>query len=259
MKIYLDLILLLNFFMDLLLLFTVSIILKRNVRIIRLILGALFGASSIFLLFININSITLFILKFIISLVMLLISFGYKDIKYMVRNILYLYVSSIILGGFLYYLNIEFSYKSEGIVFYHNGLSVNYIVLIVLSPIILTLYIRQSLYLKNTYSKYYKIDIYLKNGNILKFNSFLDTGNKLYDPYMKRPILLIDGKNIIYDKYIYVPYSSINMHGLLKCIVPNKIYIHGIGYRTNLLIGISNEKIMLDGVDAIMHEAILEG
>ena len=115
------------------------------------------------------------------------------------------------------------------------------------------------IYLKNTYSKYYKIDIYLKDGRVLKYNSFLDTGNKLYDPYMNKPILLIDKKDIKLESFIYVPYSSINMHSILKCIAPEKIYIHGIGYRNNLLLGISNEKIMLDGVDAIMHEAILEG
>ncbi len=259
MKIYLDLVILLNFFMDLLLLTTVSVVLKRNVKFYKLVLGALLGGLSILILFININSLVLFIIKFVISLCMLLVSFGYKDIKYTARNMLYLYITSIILGGFLYYLNIEFSYKNSGIVFYHKSLSINYIFLIVLSPIILTLYIRQSLYLKNTYSKYYKIDIYLKNGKVLKYNSFLDTGNKLFDPYMNRPILLIDKKNINLDKVIYVPYSSINMHSMLKCIVPEKIYIHGVGYRNNLLLGISNEKIMLDGVDAIMHESILEG
>lgn len=259
MKIYLDLILMLNFFMDLLLLITVSLILKRNVQFYRLTLGAFFGSLSILLLFININSITLFILKFIISFFMIIICFGFKDIKYTSRNIFYLYISSIILGGFLYYLNIEFSYKNNGIVFYHNGLSINYIFLIILSPVILILYIRQSLYLKNTYSKYYKVDVYLKDGTILKYNSFLDTGNKLYDPYMNKPILLIDKKNIELKNIIYVPYSSINMHSILKCIIPEKVYVHGVGYRNNLLLGISNQKIMLDGVDAIMHEDILEG
>ena len=131
--------------------------------------------------------------------------------------------------------------------------------MIILSPIILILYIRQSLYLKNTYSKYYKIDVYLDDGSIFKFNSFLDTGNKLYDPYLNRPILLVYDKRINYDKCLYVPYSSINMHSILKCIKPIKIYIYGIGYRNNLLIGLANEKIMLDGVNAIMHETILEG
>ena len=130
MKIYLDLVLLLNFFMDLLLLTTVSVVLKRNVKFYRLLLGAFLGALSIFLLFIKINSLTLFIIKIIISFIMIFTSFGFKDIKYTSRNMLYLYITSIILGGFLYYLNLEFSYKNSGIVFYHNGLSVNYIFLI---------------------------------------------------------------------------------------------------------------------------------
>ena len=82
MKIYLDLVILLNFFMDLLLLTTVSVVLKRNVKFYKLVLGALLGGLSILILFININSLVLFIIKFVISLCMLLVSFGYKDIIY---------------------------------------------------------------------------------------------------------------------------------------------------------------------------------
>lgn len=263
MKLYLDLIFILNFFFDLALLTTVSIILKRNVKPFRLILGALFGGLSIFFLFLNINSLTLFIFKIFISILMVLITFKFQNIKYTLRNIFYLYITSILLGGFLYFLNVEFSYKQEGLIFYHNGLSINFIVLIISSPIILFLYIKQALYLKNNYSNYYKVDIYLNDGKKVLVNAFLDTGNKLCDPYKKRPIILIDNKiikkNINKEKTILVPYDGINSHGLLKCIKPNKIYIHKIGYRTNLLIGISNESIDIDGVNCILHEKLLEG
>ena len=58
---------------------------------------------------------------------MLLVTFGIKDRSYFIKNFLYLYIISIILGGFLYYLNLEFSYKNVGIVFFHNGYSINFI------------------------------------------------------------------------------------------------------------------------------------
>ena len=137
MKIYIDLILLLNFGFDFILLLSVSIILRRNTEIYKLLLGAFIGSISILTLFININSLELFILKIIISILMNITSFKYKNIKYTLKNILYLYISSIILGGTLYLLNIEFTYKNQGIIFYKNKLSINFIILVILSPITL--------------------------------------------------------------------------------------------------------------------------
>ena len=261
MKIYLDLIFLLNFSFDFILLLTVSIILKRNVKIIRLILGSIIGSLSTFLLFLDLNNIELFLYKLFISIVMLLITFKYKNIKYTLKNMEYLYITSIILGGFLYLLNLEFSYKNEGIIFYHNGLSVNFIFLIILSPIILYLYIKQVKELKNNYSYYHKLNIYYKD-KIIKINSYLDTGNKLKDPYLSRPIIIINNKLIedkYLDDYILVPMDTINSHSMLKCIKVDKIEIDGKELKKNVLIGLSPKKIKMEGIDSIIGKSILEG
>ena len=262
MKIYIDLVLLLNFGFDLLLLISVAIILRRQTNLKRLLLGALVGSITIFSMFIKLNSFLLFIIKILISLLMVHITFGYKELKYTFKNLFYLYTSSIILGGFLYLLNIQFSYKNTGLIFYFNGLSVNFIVLIILSPIILVVYIKQALELKNNYSNYYNIDIYLKNGKIIPTTAFLDTGNILEDPYKKRPIILLNKELLTIDyskdKILLVPYDSLNNHGLLKCIIPDKIFIQGVGFKENFLIGISNEKIKLDGIDCILNKRLIE-
>lgn len=261
MKIYLDLIFLLNFSFDFILLLTVSIILKRNVKIIRLILGSLIGGLSTFLLLFNLNNLELFLYKFFISLFMILITFEYKNFKYTLKNLEYLYISSIILGGFLYLLNIEFSYKREGIVFYHNGFSINFIILIILSPIILYLYIKQIKELKNNYSYYYKINIYYKD-KIIKLNSYLDTGNIIKDPYLNLPIIIINN-NLIkeeeIDDFILVPIDTISNHSMLKCIKVNKIEIEGKELKKRVLIGLSPKKIKMEGVDSIIGKSILEG
>ncbi len=261
MKVYLDLLFLLNFFFDFLLLLTVSLILKRNVKIGRIILGAIIGSGSFLFLFLNINSLELFLLKILTSILMLISAFNFKNIKYTLKNFLFLYVVSTLLGGFLYLLNIEFSYKNEGLIFYFDGLSINWIVLVILSPIILYIYIRQAKELKNNYANYYKVDIYLKDGTILKTNAFLDSGNKLVDPYKKRPIILIYSKKIknIFEDPLLVPYDSINAHGLLKCIVPLKINIEGIGERKKVLVALSEEKFNMDGINCILHSRLLEG
>ena len=86
MKIYVDLVLFLNFFFDFLLLLATSLILKRYVKIKKIFLGALIGSLSIFLLFVSIISFTLFLIKILISILMILTCFGYKTIKYTIKN-----------------------------------------------------------------------------------------------------------------------------------------------------------------------------
>ena len=248
MKIYLDLVLLLNFTFDFLLLMSVSLLLRRNVKIVR-----------IFFLFIKITSLQLFLLKLMVSILMVIITFNYRDLKYTLRNLLYLYMASIVLGGFLYFLNIEFSYKNNGLVFYHNGLSINFVFLIIFSPIILYIYIRQGIKLKNNYSNYYQVDICL-NGKIIKCNGYLDTGNNLVDPIKKRPIILVNKNKIkINDNYILVPYQSSSNHSVLKCIKVDYINIKKLGIKKNVLVGIMEDKINIDGIDCLLNNKLLEG
>lgn len=260
MKIYVDFVLFLNFMIDLLLLFGVSIILRRNSNVNRIILGAFCGSLTTLFLFFNINNFLLTILKILISIMMVIIAFGLKDIKYIAKNFIFLYLLGVVLGGVLYCLNIQFSYKQVGLVFFHNGMSINIIFLIIVSPIIIYLYIKQINSLKNNYSNYYKIRINLEDKEY-KFIGFLDTGNKLKDPYFNRPIILINKDKLspINMKKIFIPYVTITENGLLECISLKKVYIDDVGIKKNVLLGFIKEKITIDGVDCILQTKLLEG
>lgn len=258
MKIYVDLIFILNFMFDLMLLLTVSIILSRHVKFYRFVIGALLGGISIFYLFIQMNSFQLFILKVIMSILMIIATFGYHNIKYTIKNLGILYMSSIILGGFLYFLNVQFSYKQEGLVFYHHGTSINFVFLLIISPIILYIYIKQSKKIKMNYSYYHLIKIYFQN-KIYNLTAFLDTGNQLTTPFSNKAVILIN-PNILkkIDSYFYLPVSSVNEPELLKCIKIDKIEIEGIGEKKNIYAAISKNKIAFDGVDCILNYHIME-
>lgn len=258
MKIYLDIIFLINFCFDFILLNAVKIILRRNAKITRLILASLIGATSVFILFISINNITLFILKFIISIMMTLIAFSFRNIKYTLKNVLYLYIVSVLLGGALYFINCSFSYKKEGLVFYHNGLSINIIVLIIISPFILYTYIKESKNLKIKYNQLYEIVVTLKNKKNINLTAFLDTGNSLKDPFLKRPIIVTNEIDIM-GNYILVPFSTILNESYLKCYEVEKVYIKGFGEVRNILLGISPRPIKMEGVDCIIGTNVLGG
>jgi len=261
MTIYLDLVIFINFAFDFILLLVVNIVLKRNAKLRRIFFGSVVGGLSILTLFLPLTSLTLFLLKVAMSIVMILVTFGYKDLKYFLNNFIHLYIVSILLGGFLYYMNLEFSYKQVGMVFINNKMSINYILLLILSPIVLIIYIKQNKNIKFANEYYYLIRIVFKNNKELNLNAFLDSGNRLKDPITKKSVILVPEhllRSVIRVRSpILVPYTSLNNHGLLKCISPKYIEING-RINNNLLIGISEEKFNMDGVQCIINTDIME-
>ncbi len=262
MKIYIDLVLFLNFAFDFILLLTVSLVLKRNVSLKKITLGALTGSLTILVLFVPFTTITLFILKIILSIIIVMITYGIKDIKYILTNLFYFYITSIILGGFMYYLNIEFSYKNIGMIFYHKGMGVNYIFILIASPIILYIYTKEMKKLKEINTLNYKVDVYLKNKKIIRLNGFLDTGNTLIEPYKKRKVIITNSKEIASyineNNFFLVPYETVSGSGLLKCIKVDKLYIEGLGIRNDIVIGLTKEEIRRNGIDCILNYLLLE-
>ena len=260
MIVYVDLVLFLNIAMDFLLLLSVSIILKRNIKFYRIILGALTGGVSIIFLFISLNNFTLFLFKLVISLLMILITFSYKNIKYFTNNLLYLYLSSIILGGGIYLLDIQFNYKNQGLMFIDSSFGINIVVLLIISPFIIYSYIKSMKKMKGDYSNYYKVDIYYKN-KIYKFNAFLDTGNRLYDHYKRRPIVLVNTNKIKigYDESILVPYMTASGNSVLKCVIVEKLIIDNSYEIKDVLVGVSNNKFNIEGIDMLLHNDLIGG
>ena len=253
MKVYLDLVFFINFMFDTLLLLTVNIILKRNAKLIRIILGGFIGSISIFFLFLNISSFTLFILKIIISVLMILIAFK-KDNFF--KNFLYLYLVSIVLGGFLYFINDAFSYKHNGIIFINNGFSINIILILLLTPIILFIYIKQVKSLKNINSYNYKVSFTYLNKKYT-YTAFLDTGNNLYDPYTNNPVIILYDKNINIKNPIYIPCNTINGNNLLSAFKLNKIIINDKEIKRKVIIAITNKPFKINGVNMLLHKDYL--
>ena len=195
------------------------------------------------------TSINRLLLELITIILMITIAFKYKNIRYFLTNILYTYIISILLRGLIYLFNSKVTLN----------IYLNYLVIIILSIEVMTLYIKESKKIKNTYNNYYKVDIYFKDKEKISLIGFLDTGNNLYDPYKKRPIILVDKKYQKEDKFILVPYHTINGEGLLKCIKPEKVYIEKIGYKTNLLVAFSSSPSTINGVEVLLHKDLMKG
>lgn len=248
MTVYIDLVCIINFIYDFLILLTVSFTLKRNRKIYYYILSSLIGVLSIFLLFLKINNIILFLLKILISVIMVIVAFGYKSIKYTISNIIYFYMTSIVLAGFLCLI------KGNS-----SNFNLNYIVLLIIGPIILFIYYKSNKKLKNTYSDYYKIKIVFDN---IEYNlvSFYDNGNNLKDPISRKSIIIVENSRLekIYNirSPVYVPVITVKGTHLMKCFKPSYIILNDKKIY-NYLIGESSIKFS-DGVECLLNKSLKE-
>ena len=251
MIVYLDLVFLINFIMDFYILSSVKFLLRLNTKVIRIFLGTFIGSFSFILLLFKLNNLSFNIIKVLISILMTYVTFGKSEFF---NKLFYLYIVSIVLGGTLYLINDTLGYEVNNFIFTNNGYSINLITLLLISPLILYFYIKEHLNYKKKINTKYNVIIKLKNKNI-NVIGFLDTGNKLIDPYFKRPIVLLNKKYIKLKnkKIIYVPFTSLNNSGILKCIIPEYILINNIKYK-DVLIGISENL----KYDCILNERIID-
>lgn len=188
---------------------------------------------------------------------MIIITFSYKDFKYTLNNFIYLIILSVVLGGFLYLINIEVGYSHIGIMFFTNGKGLNLILLFLLSVLIIILYSKFIKKSKNTLQNFYKVSIFIDKKEY-KLNGFLDTGNELY--YYNKPCLIINSNiKLNYKKDIYIPFATISGKGIMKGFIADKVFITDYGFLTNIPVAIANDKFRLNGADIILNVNLMEG
>ena len=250
--VYVDLLVLQDLVYNYVILLGVSLLLTRITNLKKIFLSSVIGTIPLIFLFMNISNFINLIISILFSIIMSIISFSYKDIVYTIKNIFYMYTTSIFIAGSINLINVN-------ILPTINNHLLNVIILIIIAPIITYIYIKSINKFKNNYSNYYKVDIYLKDDTKLALTAFLDTGNKLIDPYKHRPIILVNKSliDITKEKFLLVPYNTLNSNEILKCIIPKKIFISEVGYKTNFLIGLMDE-VNIEGVDCILNSKLLE-
>lgn len=246
MKIYIDLFFLFNIIMDAIIITSVSLLLRRKTTVPRIIISSLLGGiSSLFLL----TSFNKIVIELVSVLIMVLIAFKYVNIRYTIKNILYMYILSVLLGGLIYLFNIRVT----------TSPLITYLIIIIISMEVMFLYIKEIKKMKNNYNNYYNVDIWFKDGEVLSLIGFMDTGNNLYDPYKKRPIVLVSNKYKREDNIILVPYYTAGGEGILKCVRTIKVTLNGSECKKDVLVGFSDSPKLIDGVDVILHKDIVKG
>ena len=120
------------------------------------------------------------------------------------------------------------------------------------------IYKKQVRKLDTYYKERYDVKLYYKN-KIYNFNGYLDTGNNLYDPYKRRPIVLLYTNKIKfnYENGLLIPMETANNESLLKCIKVDMLEIDGKIIK-NVLIGLSSKRFKIQDIDMILHKDIIK-
>lgn len=237
---YIELIFIVNFLLDYMILYGTKRLLKRKNKNIRLLLGSILGSSTTIFLFINITNIKLIIIKIFISILMNLTSFGKKEV---LKNTFYFYLISITLAGSIYLLDLT---KIKDFYF---------IILIVITPIIIKTFITEWNNYKLIEKNKYDVKIYYKDKEY-NLTGFIDSGNRLSSPINNKPIILVN-LEIKPNKIIYVPYNTIDSSGIITCFKPDKIIIEEQEIN-NCLIGLVKDKIKMKNINCILPNKIKE-
>ena len=100
MTIYLDVVLIENLCMNYIILFATGYLLKIKMKHIKLIISATIGGTYSILAYMEILEIySNFILKIILSIVMVYIAYKAQNMKQLVKQLIFFYLTSFVFGG----------------------------------------------------------------------------------------------------------------------------------------------------------------
>lgn len=197
---YLDLIILLNWCFDSLLLYWTSILLKRKISFKRIFLGG--GIGSILILFYFspyeyiANSV---FVKLFVSWMMILATFGFYRIKTFMKASAMFYFITFLTGGILIGLHYLFSFEIQGpgyanyFTMKSYGDPVSWLFVIVGFP-------ATWIYARKIFADWEMdhilhdglVDVQIKmKDSLLTCRGFIDTGNQLYEPITNAPVMIV--------------------------------------------------------------------
>lgn len=216
MTVYLDVIWLLNLLFDSLLLLLTAIILKRQFSLWRLVVGGFIGSLIILLSITPFHSYSGHTLtKLMFSILMVLVTFGYKRFRYFITSLATLYFVTFLLGGSLigihYFLNFDLQVSSALLLSSVKGYGDPISWLFVLLGFPIAWHFSKSRLenlemTKILFDQLVKVTIDI-HGQSFQFTGLIDSGNQLYDPLGRMPVMIVS----LYHKQEQFPPSLLEL------------------------------------------------
>lgn len=261
--VYVDILLALNFFVSFFLLQITCLFSKRKPKFFRIILASCVGAAYSLVIFCDgVPSPVLLFSKIFVAAVMVAITFGLSRVTAFLREFAIFYFSDFLLLGIVmavcYIFKLKFIAVNNSVMYFDISSSVLIVCAVasyLLSSVIIRFYNR-TLSKKEVY--FLTIE---NNGTSTDLLAFLDTGNKLREPFSDSPVIVVDANKISADgkNTRIVPVSTVNGIGFLTAFKPDKIILKstkGEEIIENAYIALSND-VKDENYSAILNYDIL--
>ncbi|OEH91176.1 sigma-E processing peptidase SpoIIGA [Bacillus solimangrovi] len=276
MVVYLDIIWLLNFCIDLSLIALTAIVLKRRLSKWRLIVSSLIASSTVLLYFSPLSFFaTQPIGKFLFSFLIIFIAFGYRKFRFFLQGLLTFYVITFMVGGGMigihYFLQVESSIANGVLQTQTGGFGspASWLFVLITFPLIWVLSKKQFSEVETrSFQTEHIVQVEIDIGQTILFmKGLIDSGNKLYDPVTKTPVMIID---IVYAQS-QIPHEVLNaVHhpetiGMVE--FPSNwgkrlrlIPFQGLGTRNQMLLAVKPDVVTITmGEERIVVHKVLIG
>lgn len=206
LSVYLDVIWALNLLFDSLLLYLSAIFLKRQIRIWRIIAGGFIGSLIILLSFTPLHTYSNHpISKLLFSVAMVLVVFGYKRLSFFIKALMTLYVTTFLIGGALigahYFVQFDSEMSMKVMIASVTGFGdpISWLFVLLGFPVAWHFSKRNIESMEMTKIQFDQIvNVTLKiNTESFTFKGLVDSGNQLYDPLSKLPVMFVSIKNMV--------------------------------------------------------------
>lgn len=204
MTVYLDVVWALNLCFDALLLYLTAIVLKQRVNLWRIFLGGLIGSLLILLAFTPIENTGHPLVKLGFSILMVLTAFGFKRFRFFLKSLMTFYMMTFLIGGALigahYFIQFDFEMAASVALANIKGFGDPISWLFVLLGFPLAWHfskqnLEQIEMTKIQYDQMVSV-VFELNTIHLELQGLVDSGNQLYDPISKMPVMIISIKSL---------------------------------------------------------------
>ena len=229
MGVYLDVVLVENFIIDLFLLLITFNILRCKVSFKRILLSSVIGSIyTIVMIFPKLKLFTSFLAQVFIGFIIILLVIGKKKIIITIKATGIFIFNSIVLSGICFYFSqIGNNYTFEkGLTI--NNFSIKYMILSLMIIYIICNRVIEYFKERTIVNNFiFDIEITLK---VIKYyvKTFLDTGNELREPITNLPCIIVEER--LFEDYklnkkelFYINYSAIGYDGKLEGFKVDKI------------------------------------
>ena len=273
MTVYIDVLLLVNFIMNLVLLKTSAYLSKRSFFLSKAALGAFLGSLGALTLFMPAFSFgTMLAYKLLFACVMVFTSFGCRDLVTFFKDLICLLSCTFIFSGVITFIYVTLSPDKLVVAngsFYFDVSAAFLLFAALVSYLFVT--VANFFFVHQKPSEEICLLKVRQGEDTVTLKGLIDTGSSLYEPFSNLPVIVcskgffereVSEERAVRNSVRIIPFETIGGKGILKAFLADSVKLEladrEVEVKKACYIALSDENINRGFYDAVINPAILE-